>query len=347
MDLVNRTKYAAKLLATSIDEDRMMASLVVKACFDIKRDGLVPCEKQDWQIGQPVKTEFGEFDEESPFRKQGVDVMLLGKAYPAGGGPAPKARFELQVGELSYAIDVYGERRWVRSGGKLVASNPEPFESIPLTWAHAYGGKSQVETGELPYHANPVGRGFHFSEESAEDGPLPNLEDPENLVRSWQDQPQPVGVAPLSRESSLRVMNATEFDSDVTPPQIKQIKPSYFNNANPALILAEPPVPGTLIEASGVRPGGTGLAFKLPAGTFHVYVQLADRSYVFPTHLESITLLTELQQVLLGYRCCFRYRLQPLERRVAVLRGGKAPSAPPGQYLIDWEHFDQSEVVDA
>jgi len=345
MDLVNRTKYPAQLLATSVGENKMMASIVVKVRFDIKNNGLVPREKQNWPIGQPVKTAYGEFDEDSPFRKQGVDVMLLGQAYPAAGGSATRASFELKVGDLSYAIDVYGDRRWVLSGDRLVASQPEPFDAMPLTWEYAFGGKANVETGEFPYHANPFGRGFYCEEEDARDNFLPNLEDPANPVKTWQDQPEPVGVGPLSRESSLRIMNSIELDLEDNFPKLKQIKPSYYNNANPALILPEPPKPGTLISASGVRPGGAGLAFKLPPGNFHTHVQLADRGYVFPFHLDSITLLTEQEQVLLGFRCCFRYSLNPMERRAAVVYGGRAPGAPPGKYMIDWASFDESEVV--
>jgi hypothetical protein len=346
MDLVNRTKYHAKLLATSVGEDEMMASIVVKARFDIKNSMLVPREKQNWPIGKPVKTAYGEFDEDSPFRKQGVDVILLGEAYPANGGSAGRAHFELKVGDLSYPIDVYGDRHWVLSGDKLVASKPQPFESMPLTWKHAYGGKANVETGEFPYHANPFGSGFYCDEEDARDSLLPNLEDPENPVKRWEDQPEPVGVAPMSRESSLRIMNSIELDLEEQLPKIKKIKPSYYNNANPALILSEQPEPGTLISASGVRPGGGSLSFKTPPGTFHAYVQIADRSYVFPFQLDSITLITEQEQALLGFRCCFRYPLNPLERRAAVVYGGKAPGAPPGKYQIDWASFDQSEVVD-
>jgi len=346
MDLVNRTKYQVKLLATSVEENRMMASIVVKARFDIKNNALVPHQKQNWPIGQPVKTKYGEFDEDSPFRKQGVDVMLLGEAYPANGGSAERARFELTVGDLRYPIDVYGDRRWVLSGNRLVASQPEPFVSMPLTWERAYGGKANVETGEFPYHANPFGRGFYCNEEDARDNFLPNLENPENPVKSWEDQPEPVGVAPLSRESSLRIMNAIELNLEDRMPKLEKINPSYYNNANPALILPEPPKPGTLISASGVRPGGDGLSFRLPPGTFHAYVQLADRGYVFPFHLDNITLVTEHEQVLLGFRCCFRYALNPLERRAAVVYGGRAPGAPPGKYLIDWASFDESEVVD-
>ena len=347
MDLVNKTRYSAALATTIIEEDLMMASLIVKASFAVENGRLRPLQVQNWPIGQPLKTEYGDFDEDSPFRKQGIDVIVLGKAYPDDSGPANRASFELKVGDLRYAMDIHGDRRWVRRGDKLVAGEAEPFESMLLTWKNAYGGKCPVETGDMPYHYNPVGRGFYLSEEAAEDGLLPNIEDPENPVITWQDQPEPRGVAPLSRESSIRVMNSAEFDTDASPPKMKVIKPSYYNNANPDLILAELPPAGTLIRATGVRPGGGDFAFRLPGGTVHNYVQLADRSFVFPAHLDSIVLLTEAEQVMLGFRCCFRYPLRPLERRVAVLYGGPAPASVPKEYIIDWATFDESEVVDA
>jgi hypothetical protein len=347
MDLVNKTRYSAALATTVIGQDLMMASLIIKTCFAVENGRLRPLQEQSWPIGQPVKTEFGDFDEESPFRKQGIDVIVLGKVYPSDTGPANRASFELQVGDLRYPMAVFGDRRWVRRGDKLVASEAEPFESIALTWQNAYGGKCPVETGDMPYHYNPVGRGFYLSEETAENGLLPNIEDPENPVSSWQDQPEPRGVAPLSRESSIRVMNSAEFDNDASPPTVKIIKPSYYNNANPELILPELPPAGTPIRAVGVRPGGADFAFSLPGGTFHNYIQLADRGFVFPAHLESIVLLTEVEQVMLGFRCCFRYPLRQLERRVAVLYGGPAPASIPREYVIDWATFDESEVVNA
>ncbi|MGA9574595.1 MAG: DUF2169 domain-containing protein [Lysobacterales bacterium] len=347
MDLVNKTRYSAALATTIIGKDLMMASLIVKTCFSVENGKLKPLAEQRWPIGQAVETEFGNFDEDSPFRKQGIDVIVLGKAYPGENGPANRASFELQVGNLHYAMDIFGDRRWVRHGDQLLASEAEPFESIPLTWENAYGGKCPVETGDMPYHYNPVGRGFYLSAETAENGLLPNIEDLENPVSSWQDQPEPRGVAPLSRDSSLRIMNSAEFDNDASPPELKLIKPSYYNNANPELILAEPPPAGTLVRAVGARPRGGDFAFRLPNGTFHMYLQLADRSFVFPAHLETIVLLTELEQVMLGFRCCFRYPLKPLERRVAVLYGGPAPASIPKEYIIDWSRFDESAVVDA
>lgn len=347
MDLINRSRYSARMTSTMVEEDKMMGAVIVKVLLDIKDGVARPSALQTWQIGQEVETEFGTFDSESPFRKLGVDFMLLGKAYPRYNGPQNRTQVELSAGDFKYSMDVHGNRRWLKKDGGLVISEAENFESMPLTWERSYGGKCELETGELPFHQNPDGRGFYYYiEDLAENGLLPNLEDPANPIRKWDDQPVPVGTAPLSRDSSLRILNSTEFDLDEDPPRITAIKPSYYNNANPELILPEVPPRGTLIKATNVRPGGNDLEFKLRGGTFHVYVQLDDRQYVFPTHLESIAILAESEQALIGYRCCFTYTFNPLERRAAVLYGGPDPVEIPPQYSIDWSQFDYSEVVD-
>ena len=324
----------------------MMASVIIKAMFDIDNASLRPADIQAWPVGEAVETDFGKFDEESPFRRQGVDVIVLGNAYPLDI-QARRSQVQLQLGSLAYAMDVFGDRQWFRSGDQLIASEPEPFSHIPMTWDRAYGGKCPVETGELPFHQNALGRGFYVDAESAEGGFLPNLEDPANPVRSWEDQPEPVGVAPLGRDSSLRILNSVDLDLDAEPPRIKQIKPSYYNNANPALIMPSPPAAGTMMSLSGVRPSGEKIVFAMPAGTFHTYVQLAERRYVFPAHLESIVVLSEEMKVLLGFRCCFTYTFNPMERRVAMLYGGQVPEQIPVQYTVDWDTFDENEVVDA
>jgi hypothetical protein len=182
--------------------------------------------------------------------------------------------------------------------------------------------------------------------ESAEGQPLPNLEDPENLIRAWTDQPEPMSTAPCPQDFSIRALNSAEFDTESQPPRLKRIKPTYFNNANPRLILPAAP-PGEELSISGVRPGGGSVRFGVPALAFHCYVQLADRRYVFPSDLDTIAVFTEEERVVLGFRCCFRYRMAPLERRAAVLREGPLPAEPPDEYTIDWDQLDAQEAPHA
>lgn len=347
MDLDNRSPFPGAFLNTIISEERLLGAVVVKAAFHVRNDGLVPDHDSPWPVGgDPIKTEFGEIEGETPFLREGVDLIVLGKAYPSGP-PAGLVTVTVRAGSFSYGLSVFGDRTWVRKSrkGPLVASDPAPFAAMPLLWERAYGGKVPVDAGEMPFAANPVGRGFYLEEAQAENGPLPNLEDPDHPVRTWQDQPEPRGTGPYAKDWSLRALRAAEFDLTGAKPRLVRFKPAYFNNANPHLVLKSVPTPGEVISISNVRPKGGGLRFALPDLAFHVFVQLQDRPYVFPAHLESILVLAEEERVVLSYRCVFRYRMVPLERRIAVLRTGPAPSAPPPDYLVRWDELDQKGQV--
>jgi hypothetical protein len=341
MDLVNKTPFTARLFSTVAGEDRMLGSVVLRTVHRIEAGGLVPDPARVWPVtAEPYKTEFGEFDGESPFIREGCDLFVLGHAYPPRPNGAT-ATVELQVGAgFSFKILVFGDRYWLRQSGALVASEPKLFDRISLTWDRAFGGTCKVDGLDFPWGANPRGRGFYWEAPQAERMPLPNLEDPEKPVRAWDDRPDPVGTAPYAREWALRAMNSFEFDLSKPMPLLRRIKPSINNNALPRLILPQAPREGDTVIAMGVRPGGQRLEFRLPALAYHVYVQLHDRSYIFPTHFEALAILAEEERVMLGYRCCFRYRIVPLERRAAVLYEGPAPSQTPAHYAINWAAFD-------
>ena len=338
MDLINSTPFAADIFATTAgDDDYMLASVVTKASFRIHGNQLVDAPDAPWPItGDPVETAWGKFDGESPFVRDGVDLFVLGQAYPTRPG-GTTGEVEIRVGSTFHRrIRATGDRRWLRRGTDIATSAPEPFEAIPLTWARAYGGKCLVEAGEFGFPANPEGRGFVRDADAALGQLLPNLEDPDHLIESWRDQPTPVGTGPYPRDWQLRMERAVDYDLG-PPPVIREIKPAYFNNAHPDMIIPRAPVAGELVDLSGVRTGGERLRFAMPDVTLHVYVQLGCRRYVFPAHLDAILILSEEARVVIAWRCCIRYRLVPLERRAAVLRTGPAPAAPPETYVIAWD----------
>lgn len=339
MDLENRTAFPSAFFNTIISEERLLGAVVVKAVFKIESSRLIPDSGPPWPVGGiPIKTEFGELDGETPFLREGVDLILLGNAYSSTDSPN-QIDVTVGVGEFSYRMKVFGDRIWIRRSPEepLIPCDPAPFPFIPLTWEHAYGGTADVDAGKMPFAANPIGRGFYLDERQAEGKPLPNIENPDHLIQNWQDQPDPAGAGPYSREWSLRALRAVEINHEGPVPRIVKFKPAYFNNANPPLILNKIPTVGESVSISNVQPDGKLFTFKIPDLDFHVYVQLQDRPYVFPAHLESMVFLTEESRIVLGYRCVFRYRMVPLERRMAVLREGPVPSSPPPDYFIHWD----------
>ncbi len=344
MDLVNLSEACAQIFYTVAGEDRLLAAVVVRRTFRIEGQSLIPDTENPFPVAeQAIETEYGKFEPETPFAREGFELFVLGRvhAHPA---PAPEASFEIAIGaDFRQQIRVLGNRTWVREAGQLVPSAPLEFESLPLTAELAYGGKATTEAGEFAHPANPAGRGFYLSEEAAEGGLLPNLEAVHEPARTWQDQPTPVGVTPLPRESSLRLLRSIEFDERKTPPVISKIKPAYFNSAHPMMLLPRAPEAGAEVRIRGVRPKGRELRFALPLDPYHVYVQLAERAYVFPAVPECLIVLAEEERVVLGQRCCFRYRMVPRERRAAVLYPGPAPASVPGAYRIDWDELDRQE----
>lgn len=242
MDLVNRSEAEAQIFYTVAGEDRLLAAVVVRRTFRIEGDALVPDAKEPFPVAErEIETEYGTFEPETPFAREGFELFVLGKVYPEPA-PAPRAQVEIEVGsEFRRIIVAYGDRTWVRQQGGLRPSSPLPFESLPLTASFAYGGKAQTEVGEFAHPGNPAGRGFYLSEEAAEGALLPNLEWPESSVQTWQDQPTPVAVTPLPRESSLRLERGIDYDTASKPPSIRKIKPAYFNSAHPTMLLERAP----------------------------------------------------------------------------------------------------------
>ena len=136
-------------------------------------------------------------------------------------------------------LAVFGHRYWEKGAfGGLAPSKPMTFESMPLTYGNAFGGKAKTEYGELPYANNPVGKGYYFSEKNAAGQPLPNIENPSALIRKWDDRPDPAGIAPYPMQWGLRSQRAMIVDeqsgkADFAPGR------GMFNKAHPALSMKQ------------------------------------------------------------------------------------------------------------
>ncbi len=71
---------------------------------------------------------------------------------------------------------------------------------MPLVYERAYGGvdaKSEDYDKDWDWR-NPVGTGYAISSHNAAGLCLPNIEDPNDLIRSWKDRPAPAGFGPVA-----------------------------------------------------------------------------------------------------------------------------------------------------
>lgn len=125
--------------------------------------------------------------------KHRADVTLVGHAYaPGGSSPAMQVRFRFgdpASGGFDRKVAVLGDRTWQRSIVALAPTDPAPFTRMPLRHERAFGGPR--------FDANPIGTGYKASPGPDGVARLPNLEQPDALVRSPGDAPAPAGFGPI------------------------------------------------------------------------------------------------------------------------------------------------------
>jgi len=218
MQIINRTPYAMERAVIFDREGRETLMVIIKGTFDFSQgasrvsDQQAPVVVSDEYYGDPVETSIRLSTDFLP-RRTCTGVTLSGHAI-ASGGSARQMNVGLRVGPLVQKAVVFGERIGYGS-----INSPALFERIPLIWENAYGGLD-TSHDDVKYHdshsANPVGKGF-FAKRSKLDTdsvPLPNIEDPDHLLRGSADKPAPIGFGPVPPFWQARSQYAGTYDDD-------------------------------------------------------------------------------------------------------------------------------------
>ena len=157
-----------------------------------------------------------------------TDVVVQGHVY---GNGARRVDAAVVVGGARRDLTVSGDRQCSRTtGGRIVFSEPEPFDKMPLGYDRAYGGYDAGSEAAHPnlfeligpslpagtdpkiyslcgYPRNRHGRGYYLSSSTTpiDEVQLPNIEAPEDLLvperlvvadpLAWWRQPVPAGVS--------------------------------------------------------------------------------------------------------------------------------------------------------
>lgn len=321
MELANDTGIPAILYRTVIDEHRMASALVARVTYKIAPDGrLTRDAEQHWIVSKaPWQGPAGPMHSDEVFLRGGIDLFIFGQAWAPGGRSIARMPFSVTVGTaFSYELMVTGDRVWTGRGEALSPSAPRPFVSMPLTLAHAFGGKGNWDGLDIPYGDNPDGKGYRLDAKAALDGPLPNLEDPAAPIRKWNDTPQPVGVGvrPLAFGPHLR--QAVVFRDDGV---MQELKPTYFNHAFPRLVVPKV-APGDVVTITGGSPDGP-VRLVLPPLSLLMDLSIGPAKLERLLAIDQIGVELEQRRAFVTYRYPFRYTLVPRERRACTLRPRK------------------------
>ena len=144
MFIRNKTRNRVGLARTVVNDELSAASAVVFSRYRIESDRLV------WLEEPPVRSPASPPDPLAFPLWKGVSVTAIGQVV----GP-PRAPFirqvNISVGDEVRRLAVFGGRRWRKTlGGDLVASDPEPFDTLPLVFTRAFGGFYNMTPGLFP-----------------------------------------------------------------------------------------------------------------------------------------------------------------------------------------------------
>ena len=245
----NRTPFAFEPVFIADEDMRPVVVTLVKATFRFDLDGQV--QLADEQIPVNFAGEFWsdapvssyKYEPEVALLKPATDVVLIGHARPSASGQT-QIDVGIKVGPVQKLARVFGERFWVRTKDAVVMSRPGALQPTPLIWENAFGGIDAARSAPermLLEPRNPVGTGF--GQPLARDGErlkLPNIEDPQHLIRDYGEVVPPCGFGFTSPNWYPRASFAGTYDETWNKTR-KPLLPAdfdrrFFNAAAPGLI---------------------------------------------------------------------------------------------------------------
>lgn len=245
MQLFNFTPFKAEkfMLMDTMGMETLL--VIVKATYKIHPDSTLeqsikqlPIQMADEYYGEPNKSSV-KYESDLALNKINTDITLIGHAWSDN----PKNQYvdvSIQVDNKMKSVRVFGDRCWDKVLGISCISKPEFFEKIPLIYEKSFGGIDDSNPDPKWHDSeprNPVGKGFfaNKSKKTIEGTPLPNLEDPQNLIKSPKDRPIPVGFGFISRHWQPRRALVGTYDDNWRTKRMpllpEDFKMEYFNGA--------------------------------------------------------------------------------------------------------------------
>lgn len=311
MDLINNTVYPALMFRTVLeDETKYAASVCIRVTYNIVNNKLEIAPEQNWKLfTQKTETEIGILESDFVFKRGGIDILVFGNAVTPKQIPTSTMEVEIDIkNKLNHKLQIFGNRKWVKSVFGMDISNPEPFTTIPLTLENAFGGKQRWDGLEMPHGNNPYGKGYFFDKEAAIGGELPNIENPANLIKKWNDNVDPVGFCCLP-QCVMHMMGNVDYDKN---GKITKINARLFNAAFPAMIVDE------IVEGDEFKITGMALhpvKFYIPKNNFVLKAINGQKMKEWKMYIEQVGIIIDKQEVFITYRYPFTYVFEPMQIR--------------------------------
>jgi hypothetical protein len=325
MDVINATPVVCDVQVSTVEgTDRRYVLVTAKATFTVDARGRTALDGQApyplFSEDQP--TPLGLFPSDAvPRRDRMLEVVVLGSVHGHG---KPRQTVELAVGERRRSLLVTGDRHWISHEGGPRISEPAPFDTLPLSWARAYGGTVECwldkhSLFDLEHGMNRYGRGFDAEKMAADVGqafkappgyprlppgyrrPLPNIEDPQRPIRQWTDEPRPVCWSPIPTDIGAHLQRAhdhmAEHKEGLSEEEMIEM---VYHRAHPDWIL---PVPAAeaAVSLKGMTKRGAW-RFHLPSLRVLADYEVGDETGTHELAPQLLMLLPDESRIYLVYR---------------------------------------------
>lgn len=315
MLLENETDFVAERYVLQDAEGRDRLVVVAKATYalDLQKglclaDDQLPILEADDYFGDPETSGIRNSTDVS-WGCSSTDIGLIGHAV-APDEKTSQLEVVLSVGKLKRRVAVFGDRSWKRVLGGWKLSKPAVFDRIPLTHEHAFGGSDLTHSDEKKHYQeqrNPLGVGAWVKKGAVKRSELsvPNLEDPEDLIKKPGDRPQPAGVGFVASHWEPRLSLAGTYDEawikDRMPLLPDDFDSKHNQAAHPSMIYDGCLAGDEEVFVSGVRADG-GYAVQLPGKILECVVEMSNESVELLMNLSKLVIDADEKQILMTWR---------------------------------------------
>ena len=233
--------------------------------------------------------------------KQHGEFLVYGKCHAPPGRTVTGTLVRAKVGTIEKTLAVLGRRVWLNDGLGMIDSEPEPFSTLDLSYANAFGGDG--------FAHNPMGMGMPPANDELPHL-LPHVEMPESPVVFIDDRPQPAGFAPLDFTWPQRMSKAGTYDDAWLktrfPGYAADMDWSIFNTAQPDQWVPNFFSGDESFEVSGMHADKPVVRGKLPACAVRCFVTAAgDANHTLrevATRAETLVLFPGSERAVVMYR---------------------------------------------
>lgn len=317
----NQTPFNADAIILNDMDGKEVLVVYVKATYCIVdqhtltlADEQVPLAMAGAYYGEPGESSLINAPE-CCYDKLSTDICLLGHAHAPQEHVVNQLDVMLRVEDIVKTVRVFGDRVW-----RFVTDNtghsyteisvPQPFTKVPLRYENAFGGKDTTPEDEADHEReerNVIGKGIVSQNSQSEDFiQLPNLEDPDNLIESITDRPQPACFGPIPGDWLPRREYAgtygEQWENERKPLLPEDFDLRFFNAAHPDLIAPNFLTGYEEIEIINASEMGR-LHFRLPGEVPNIVVSLSGDQHIhIQTRMDTLTINTDDHTVQLLWR---------------------------------------------